>query len=110
LIVRRFCSESSGGQRELRSVPTRRSSDLRHGARAALMGLNCNVCPVRHRAACSVLSDDEREDLARAGRSRTLRRGELLFAAGDEDRKSTRLNSSHVKISYVVFCWTKKAL
>src|SRR5690606_41226078 len=23
---------------------------------------------------------------------------------GDEDRKSTRLNSSHVKISYAVFC------
>src|SRR5690606_40637667 len=27
---------------------------------------------------------------------------------GDEDRKSTRLNSSHVKISYAVFCLTKK--
>src|SRR5690606_41609244 len=26
----------------------------------------------------------------------------------DEDRKSTRLNSSHVKISYAVFCLTKK--
>src|SRR5690606_41555262 len=27
-----------------------------------------------------------------------------------EDRKSTRLNSSHVKISYAVFCLTKKRL
>src|SRR5690606_41349995 len=26
----------------------------------------------------------------------------------EEDRKSTRLNSSHVKISYAVFCLTKK--
>src|SRR5690625_7764509 len=26
----------------------------------------------------------------------------------DEDRKSTRLNSSHVAISYAVFCLTKK--
>src|SRR5690349_23629681 len=26
----------------------------------------------------------------------------------DEDRKSTRLNSSHVEISYAVFCWKKK--
>src|SRR5690606_40485290 len=26
----------------------------------------------------------------------------------EEDRKSTRLNSSHVKISYAVFCWKKK--
>src|SRR5690606_41632907 len=28
--------------------------------------------------------------------------------APDEDRKSTRLNSSHVKISYAVFCLKKK--
>src|SRR5699024_12012077 len=26
------------------------------------------------------------------------------------DRKSTRLNSSHVSISYAVFCWKKKNL
>src|SRR5690606_20258998 len=32
------------------------------------------------------------------------REGELVF----EDRKSTRLNSSHVKISYAVFCLKKK--
>src|SRR5690349_22259833 len=25
-----------------------------------------------------------------------------------QDRKSTRLNSSHVEISYAVFCWKKK--
>src|SRR5690606_15814729 len=29
-------------------------------------------------------------------------------AAASEDRKSTRLNSSHVKISYAVFCLKKK--
>src|SRR3712207_9067528 len=28
----------------------------------------------------------------------------------DEDRKSTRLNSSHANISYAVFCLTKKSL
>src|SRR5699024_11678873 len=28
----------------------------------------------------------------------------------DEDRKSTRLNSSHVSISYAVFCLKKKKL
>src|SRR5699024_11444169 len=28
--------------------------------------------------------------------------------AGDQDRKSTRLNSSHVSISYAVFCLKKK--
>src|SRR5437870_8347989 len=30
------------------------------------------------------------------------------FAGGREDRKSTRLNSSHVAISYAVFCLKKK--
>src|SRR5690606_25641671 len=30
------------------------------------------------------------------------------FACSWADRKSTRLNSSHVKISYAVFCWKKK--
>src|SRR3712207_8990736 len=29
-------------------------------------------------------------------------------AAGDADRKSTRLNSSHANISYAVFCLKKK--
>src|SRR2546426_1261723 len=31
-----------------------------------------------------------------------------LAAAGDQDRKSTRLNSSHLVISYAVFCLKKK--
>src|SRR5690606_41948244 len=31
-------------------------------------------------------------------------RAQLLEPRGGEDRKSTRLNSSHVKISYAVFC------
>src|SRR3989442_11915557 len=36
--------------------------------------------------------------------------GQLLLAPFDEqlDRKSTRLNSSHVRISYAVFCLKKK--
>src|SRR5690606_41814600 len=32
----------------------------------------------------------------------------MLQLARPEDRKSTRLNSSHVKISYAVFCLKKK--
>src|SRR5690349_23474185 len=31
-----------------------------------------------------------------------------LVGRGQEDRKSTRLNSSHVEISYAVFCLKKK--
>src|SRR5690606_41460195 len=45
--------------------------------------------PDRHRFAPSVLS--------------ALRRSSF-FEQFDEDRKSTRLNSSHVKTSYAVFC------
>src|SRR5207302_8277425 len=42
---------------------------------------------------------------ASGGRSADPPRGR---APGDTDRKSTRLNSSHVKISYAVFCLKKK--
>src|SRR3989442_6336822 len=34
--------------------------------------------------------------------------GGFLLLAGRIDRKSTRLNSSHVRISYAVFCLKKK--
>src|SRR5690606_41790992 len=34
--------------------------------------------------------------------------GQVAGGAAGEDRKSTRLNSSHVKISYAVFCLKKK--
>src|SRR5690606_32146268 len=36
-------------------------------------------------------------------------RSALLFLATPLDRKSTRLNSSHVKNSYAVFCWLPPA-
>src|SRR5690349_23700984 len=35
-------------------------------------------------------------------------RRQQLALLGDGDRKSTRLNSSHVEISYAVFCLKKK--
>src|SRR5207249_10548910 len=34
--------------------------------------------------------------------------GTHVWAGGNTDRKSTRLNSSHVSISYAVFCLKKK--
>src|SRR3712207_8367344 len=42
-----------------------------------------------------------RDDVERGSRGETA-------AALSEDRKSTRLNSSHANISYVVFCLKKK--
>src|SRR5690606_40121903 len=46
-------------------------------------------------------------DDARGGGRRSPSSGSLGRARG-RDRKSTRLNSSHVKISYAVFCLKKK--
>src|SRR5436309_11737680 len=41
--------------------------------------------------------------------SRIQARGaDIAERADEQDRKSTRLNSSHVKISYAVFCLKKK--
>src|SRR3989442_3615796 len=37
-----------------------------------------------------------------------IARVQRLAELGHEDRKSTRLNSSHVRISYAVFCFDKK--
>src|SRR5690554_7864986 len=44
----------------------------------------------------------------RAPRARHRRRRAGVGGERGEDRKSTRLNSSHVRISYAVFCLKKK--
>src|SRR5438309_4009313 len=47
--------------------------------------------------------------LQRPGRASRARRGQARRASGTlQDRKSTRLNSSHSSISYAVFCLKKK--
>src|SRR5687768_18349175 len=43
-----------------------------------------------------------------AHRDRTVRGTRVEVGRGDQDRKSTRLNSSHGYISYAVFCLKKK--
>src|SRR3712207_7252321 len=54
--------------------------------------------------------DPDSDGLARAKRLRvaTTAEGVQGLVALDEDRKSTRLNSSHANISHAVFCLTKK--
>src|SRR2546426_8940369 len=42
------------------------------------------------------------------GRPRSRHPGHRVWRDGFEDRKSTRLNSSHLVISYAVFCLKKK--
>src|SRR5256885_7564163 len=55
--------------------------------------------PIRRR--CGLLDDETGAGDPSAGRARGGER---------EDRKSTRLNSSHLVISYAVFCLKKKKL
>src|SRR3712207_7019204 len=75
-----------------RSLPPR--SALQLAGRAAPLGAGRgNGAPAR---------------LAPAPHERRLAALRLLLAAGLEDRKSTRLNSSHANISYAVFCLKKK--
>src|SRR5438309_8583018 len=62
-----------------------------------------------HPAAAVGLLDQERGVVAQAGDGdgvASLRHGQRAVAR--EDRKSTRLNSSHSSISYAVFCLKKK--
>lgn len=63
------------------------------------MNLACATCPVRDSAACSVLSEEERDALAAAGRTRTLKRGEMLFAAGDDQAACATLVSGALKVA-----------
>src|SRR5690606_41294923 len=90
------------------SFPTRRSSDL-----AGSRDLSSVCC---RRTSClpdlSIESGFGREP--DEGADRKMRRRQRVGRSPKSgirparDRKSTRLNSSHVKISYAVFCLKKK--
>src|SRR3712207_8163724 len=59
-------------------------------------------------------SDREKQGIGDGSQSSRCRRNELpprrerQEGTGEQDRKSTRLNSSHANISYAVFCLKKK--
>jgi CRP/FNR family transcriptional regulator len=61
--------------------------------------LACSTCPVRDRAACAALTEAQRTELAALGQHRTLRRGETLFASGDEGFACATLISGALKIA-----------
>ncbi len=65
------------------------------------MNLACSTCPVKETAACAVLTPEEREALSAAGRTRVLKRGEMLFAAGDEDAACATLQTGALKVSAI---------
>src|SRR5438045_6133825 len=86
-----FFFSCSGHHRDLHSFPTRRSSDLSRSRRSRRASARSCAAP--------------REG---AIRNRRTRSGGPPCSACPRDRKSTRLNSSHLGISYAVFCLKKK--
>src|SRR5690606_41885967 len=103
-----FLSHSLASPRVLSSFPTRRSSDLTlitwgeeridSGLAAILMA----VMPLVTLVLAHFFTADER---ITARKAIGVTSGMTAIRI---DRKSTRLNSSHVKISYAVFCLKKK--
>src|SRR5207302_6503543 len=102
LLLPTFFFSCSRDPRALHSFPTRRSSDLigevtiGHAPRLGEFGFQENDA-----------SEVQKNDDAVEGVILMLR-GEQTQNVLKADRKSTRLNSSHVKISYAVFCLKKK--
>src|SRR5207253_6534215 len=93
----------------LHSFPTRRSSDL--GPRQLPVYASAERRG-RPWPTCGLIGD-ERQDAVREQRQIGQQDGVAAAARGRrtgdaQDRKSTRLNSSHVAISYAVFCLKKK--
>src|SRR5690349_23136187 len=98
-----FLIHSCNLHRDLHSFPTRRSSDLLHGVQR-LPALR------RHGDTRRRLRPRRLRTHGDAGPLRRQRRVPALTTEHCPDRKSTRLNSSHVEISYAVFCLKKKTL
>src|SRR5205807_8078543 len=93
-----FFFSSSRPHRDLHSFPTRRSSDLMV---EQFPGGATNKGNRSRRQDCGF--DDILHHFVRhPGRWRSWR------MSSNPDRKSTRLNSSHLVISYAVFCLKKK--
>src|SRR5437899_6186699 len=72
-------------------------------------GLRQQVADVRDRHQHVEALTAQKDGTLRGEPDRPERLQEVHFAGADErDRKSTRLNSSHLGISYAVFCLKKK--
>src|SRR5207253_8925029 len=100
-----FFSYYSDTPRDLHSFPTRRSSDLlpdRHAQDGAVDGGQPLESPPLQ------MCRDQIVDVSGMLGNPARHRHRVRVQWSDVDRKSTRLNSSHVAISYAVFCLKKK--
>src|SRR5690606_40103474 len=102
-------SQCSGRHRDLHSFPTRRSSDLDSGFAVPALYELCEkesvffIIRLKSNAQLQSLAKEYHPSTAALDVSKTeCYFEETIYQA--KDRKSTRLNSSHVKSSYAVFC------
>src|SRR5947199_3052106 len=89
-----YLVKSSADHPDLHSFPTRRSSDLQRST-STTPSSSPSWTPAKGRSAGSPDRCGQRTALSRV-------------STRARDRKSTRLNSSHLGISYAVFCLKKK--
>src|SRR5690554_99134 len=94
-----FFFQYYGDHRYLHSFPTRRSSDLFNGLEIDLH--QAGKSEGLEQRCLEAPGKQQREDQPASGPS-------PRHQVDEQDRKSTRLNSSHVRISYAVFCLKKK--
>src|SRR5690606_41301112 len=105
------CWCGSRHTRHSTSFPTRRSSDLAQDLdpldveRVEIAREDCAVRKTAARAEGRLVLVDRHRRCDAAGVDAAQH--EAAEARGRLDRKSTRLNSSHVKMSYAVFCLKK---
>src|SRR5699024_12447322 len=100
-------SPRHGPMRAPHSFPTRRSSDLEEANRRKAERLYAQlptIVAVDHRRRHGLDPIAPTTDLGYAANFFRM----VFDEVPEEDRKSTRLNSSHVSISYAVFCLKKK--
>src|SRR5690606_42010102 len=97
-----------GFRRDLHSCPTRRSSDLEADGRTDHVEPGAPAAATGRSAAGEAAGREGGSggDGTAGPRDAAAAPGERRDAEGD--RKSTRLNSSHVEISHAVFCLQKK--
>src|SRR5690606_41018592 len=96
-------SSSSRDHRDLHSFPTRRSSDL-SGSSPVMR--NPTTCGMSMDTGCPSIAASA--SIPPTPQPSTPSPLTIVVCESVPDRKSTRLNSSHVKISYAVFCLKKK--
>src|SRR5205814_10086729 len=100
--------QSSVSHRDLHSFPTRRSSDLVQNRAVELDFLALD--PERDLLAelAGQVTHQTGESVEHLPHRRHARLDDFRLQLARQDRKSTRLNSSHLGISYAVFCLKKK--